>query len=515
MQKLLPNNDISEDCLLLNIYVPGHNLQPANTYPVMVWIHGGAFNIGQGMLYESTALAGLHDVIVVTINYRLGTFGFLSTGDEYCPGNFGLHDQIMSLQWVQENIANFGGDPTQVTIFGESSGGACTSILSHSPAAVDLFHRVISQSGVYHRGLMISTERATQFAYNVGYTANCNTTDNPDLTDHYLLIECLRDLTWEQLLYAQSESIIVPFPVVDGDIIPGIEPKPATDKFKEYDYLAGTNSWEASLLVANVDQFDDGKMNDVIFRAMIRVAVQVIFENNEHLISDASYHKYTAWYQTDDDEVRLDRFKNFFNELAFLAPTVAQLREHSRRTLIPPSPPETNTYHYYFDHRPSFYTGPDYIDGAAHATEIPFTFGLLMMTGIGPFGNMTAPADEKLLSLDMSRYWTNFAKSGDPNQPVAVPVQWPLYDNTLYTYMRFEPNMSANNVRENLRADGTAFWIEYVPTLVNLTCPSTTPPECASPTPHDSAPITDSVAMVTTSNFPICILTLIVLFISC
>nr|XP_002731390.1 PREDICTED: carboxylesterase 5A-like [Saccoglossus kowalevskii] len=338
MAKALPNYDISEDCLLLNIYVPGHTLQPANTYPVMVWIHGGGFDIGQGMLYESTFLAGAHGVIVVTINYRLGAFGWLSTGDEHSPGNFGLHDQIMSLQWVQENIANFGGDPTQVTIFGESAGGISTGILAHSPKAANLFHRVISQSGVFHPGFIIPIERATDFAYNVGYTANCNTTENPDLTDHYLLIECLRNLTWEELF-----------------------------------------------------------------------------------------------------------------------------------------PPETNTYHYYFDHRPSFYKGPDYIDGAAHATEIPFTFGHLMMTGIGPFENMTAPADEKQLSLDMSRYWTNFAKSGDPNLPVAVPVQWPLYDNTLYTYMRFEPNMTIDNVRENLRADGTAFWNEYVPILLNLTCPPTTP----------------------------------------
>ncbi|XP_077868949.1 carboxylesterase 5A-like [Saccoglossus kowalevskii] len=379
MQKLLPNNDISEDCLLLNIYLPGHTLQPANTYPVMVWIHGGGFNFGQGMLYESTFLAGAHGVIVVTINYRLGTFGFLSTGDKYSPGNFGLHDQIMSLQWVQENIANFGGDPTQVTIFGESAGGISTGILAHSPKAANLFHRVISQSGVFHPGFIIPIERATEFAYNVGYTANCNTTENPDLTDHYLLIECLRDLTWEELLYAH--------------------------------------------------------------------------------------------------------------------------------------PPETNTYHYYFDYRPSFYNGPDYIDGAAHAIEIPFTFGHVIMAGIGSFENMSVSADEKQLSLDMSRYWTNFAKSGNPNLPVAVPVQWPLYDNTFYNYMRFEPNMTVDNVRENLRADGTAFWNEYIPILLNLTCPLTTPPECASPTPSDSAPITDSVAMVTTSNFLICILALIVPFV--
>ncbi|XP_070551031.1 putative inactive carboxylesterase 4 [Ptychodera flava] len=114
----------------------------------MVWIHGGGFSIGsatQDGLYDATALAAIGDVIVVSINYRLGMFGFFATGDEHAPGNYGLHDQVTALKWVKENIAAFGGDPDRVTIFGESAGGCSVDMLLLSPLSDGLFHRAIMQ----------------------------------------------------------------------------------------------------------------------------------------------------------------------------------------------------------------------------------------------------------------------------------------------------------------------------------------------------------------------------------
>ncbi|KAK3798557.1 hypothetical protein RRG08_031570 [Elysia crispata] len=138
------SDPISEDCLHLNIFVPQGG---SNSKKVLVWIHGGGFIIGDAKTYEATRLITDHDVILVTIQYRLGIFGFASTEDEAQPGNIGLRDQIMALQWVKDNIGQFLGDPSDVTIFGESAGAASVSLLAISPLTRGLFTKGIMQSG--------------------------------------------------------------------------------------------------------------------------------------------------------------------------------------------------------------------------------------------------------------------------------------------------------------------------------------------------------------------------------
>uniref|UniRef100_A0A8C3WFS5 Carboxylic ester hydrolase n=1 Tax=Catagonus wagneri TaxID=51154 RepID=A0A8C3WFS5_9CETA len=137
----------SEDCLYLNIYTPA-DLTKRSKLPVMVWIHGGGLVVGGASIYDGVALSAHENVVVVVIQYRLGIWGFFSTGDEHSRGNWGHLDQVAALHWVQENIANFGGDPGSVTIFGESAGGESVSVLVLSPLAKNLFHRAISESGV-------------------------------------------------------------------------------------------------------------------------------------------------------------------------------------------------------------------------------------------------------------------------------------------------------------------------------------------------------------------------------
>ncbi|XP_049808718.1 fatty acyl-CoA hydrolase precursor, medium chain-like [Schistocerca nitens] len=122
----------TEDCLYLNVFTP--QIRPSELFPVMVWIHGGGFVGGAATFYEYGYLLD-HDIVLVAINYRIGSLGFLSTGDEISPGNYGLKDQVLALRWVQENIEAFGGDPGSVTIFGESAGGASTHYLMLSPLA--------------------------------------------------------------------------------------------------------------------------------------------------------------------------------------------------------------------------------------------------------------------------------------------------------------------------------------------------------------------------------------------
>uniref|UniRef100_A0A8B9JJP0 Carboxylic ester hydrolase n=1 Tax=Astyanax mexicanus TaxID=7994 RepID=A0A8B9JJP0_ASTMX len=138
--------EVSEDCLYLNIYTPSKPDEDAKL-PVLVWIHGGGFVLGAAAMQDGSGLAAYQNVVVVIIQYRLGLTGFFSTGDEHAPGNYGLLDQLAALQWVQENIQSFGGDPAKVTIFGESAGGVSVSLQILSPMSAGLFRYAIAQSG--------------------------------------------------------------------------------------------------------------------------------------------------------------------------------------------------------------------------------------------------------------------------------------------------------------------------------------------------------------------------------
>ena len=175
-----------EDCLALNVFtksLPGESdTGPDPKTPVMVWIHGGGFQFGSGTTetYSPDYFMD-EDVVIVTINYRLGPLGFLSIGDDNIPGNMGMWDQVLALKWIQNNIAAFGGDPDNVTIFGESAGGMSVSFLLMSQAASGLFHKAIVQSGppISHfcKSEKHPAYHARSFAANLGCDPEASTTD--------------------------------------------------------------------------------------------------------------------------------------------------------------------------------------------------------------------------------------------------------------------------------------------------------------------------------------------------
>ncbi|XP_039582150.1 bile salt-activated lipase-like, partial [Passer montanus] len=195
MQVKLTQTDVrgSEDCLYLNIWVPQGRRQVSTKLPVMVYIYGGAFLLGgsQGAnfldnyLYDGEEIAVRGNVIVVTINYRVGPLGFLSTGDANLPGNYGLKDQHMAIAWVKRNIKAFGGDPDNITIFGESAGAASVSLQTLSPKNKGLFKRAISQSGVGLCSWAIQRDPLL-WAKKLGEKVGCST-DNTTV-----LANCLR-----------------------------------------------------------------------------------------------------------------------------------------------------------------------------------------------------------------------------------------------------------------------------------------------------------------------------------
>uniref|UniRef100_A0A8C9Q9N0 Carboxylic ester hydrolase n=1 Tax=Spermophilus dauricus TaxID=99837 RepID=A0A8C9Q9N0_SPEDA len=228
----LPSIPMSEDCLYLNIYTPAHAHEGSNL-PVMVWIHGGALVIGMASMYDGSILAATEDVVVVTIQYRLGILGYFSTGDQHATGNWGYLDQVAALHWVQQNIAHFGGNPDRVTIFGESAGG--TSVSSHvvSPMSQGLFHGAIMESGVALLPSLIAGSSEAVSTVSVESEA---------------LMSCLRGKSEEEMLAFK----IIPG-VVDGVFLPRHPQELLTSTdFQPVPSIIGVNNDEYGWVIPSV-----------------------------------------------------------------------------------------------------------------------------------------------------------------------------------------------------------------------------------------------------------------------
>ncbi|XP_070551767.1 carboxylesterase 1D-like isoform X2 [Ptychodera flava] len=262
VNNLLPESEPqSEDCLFLNVYAPQTQ---SGSLPVMVWIHGGGFLVGSGSLYDSLPLSAIGNVIVVTINYRLGALGFFLTGDEHATGNYGLLDQIAALEWVQDNIAAFGGDANTVTISGQSAGSISADLLLFSPLAEGLFHRAIMKSGTATIPTFPLTDKALQskIAHGLGKVLGCEKETSEEL------VKCLRTVQAEDFNDPSNPATNIisdaigeqleegPFsPFVDETVLPE-NPKEvvAEGRFSRtsIDILMGANADEGTFMLADI-----------------------------------------------------------------------------------------------------------------------------------------------------------------------------------------------------------------------------------------------------------------------
>ena len=235
---------ISEDCLYVNVWQPVNN---DTNRAVMVWIHGGAYFSGTifATFYDGKYIAA-QNVVVVSINYRLGQFGFFYAGTDDAPGNVGLHDQLLALQWVSNNIHKFGGDPNKVTIFGESAGSFAVGSLIISPLSQDLFQRAIMQSGspTSHDAFQTRKE-AIKTSLNLALNVQC------PIDSMQTMVDCLRNKTTEQVLKGFSSDINKDqfFKPIFGDELLPVQPTDAmkTNRFnKGIDLMFGVTSHEGS-----------------------------------------------------------------------------------------------------------------------------------------------------------------------------------------------------------------------------------------------------------------------------
>ncbi|XP_070469770.1 liver carboxylesterase-like isoform X4 [Equus przewalskii] len=425
---------ISEDCLYLNIYTPA-DLTKKSRLPVMVWIHGGGLMIGGASTYDGLALSAHENVVVVTIQYRLGIWGFFSTGDEHSPGNWGHLDQVAALRWVQENIANFGGDPGSVTIFGESAGGESVSVLVLSPLAKNLFHRAISESGVaFTAGLVQKDSKAA--AQQIAVFAGCKTATSA------VIVHCLRQKTEDELLET-SVKMSHPFlpAVVDGVLLPKMPEEILAEKtFNTVPYIIGINKQEFGWVIPMMMGYplSEGKLDQKTATSLLQKSCPIL--NIPEEVTPVATEKYLGG--TEDPVKKKDLFLDLIGDVMFGVPSVTVARLHRDAG--------ASTFMYEFQYRPSFSSvmKPKTVIGD-HGDEIFSVFG-------APFLKEGASEEEIKLSKMVMKFWANFAWNGNPNGE-GLP-HWPAYDQK-EGYLQIGVTTQA---AQKLKDKEVAFWTELL-----------------------------------------------------
>ncbi len=426
----------SEDCLTLNVWTPSAD---GGRRPVMVWIHGGGYMNGTGAAewFDGTSFAANHDVVLVTINYRLNVFGYLHlaglAANEAGSGNCGLLDQLAALRWVGDNIAAFGGDPGNVTVFGESAGAFSVGIILGTPGAAGLLHRAILQSGAAVH--VISAERATAVASEVITELGLS----PDERG----IAGLRQLATDQILAAfgavalrhppdtGSEDVaLIIAPVVDGFVLP-VEPMTAIRQGASADIpvMIGTDLNEMEIMRLLDESFYDLDDNEVerrctkLFGELAPKALALYRGPTRGMTGN-------VWTAVDTDRT-------------FLIPAIELVEARAARGGA--------SWMYLFTWTT---TGLGGRMGAVHTLEIPFVFNTLDR-GAAPEMTGGPPDAARPLAERLHRTWAHFARYGDPNHD-GLP-HWPVYEPERRATMIFDVECV---VEDDAQRDQRLLWQE-------------------------------------------------------
>ncbi|XP_076767147.1 juvenile hormone esterase [Xylocopa sonorina] len=430
-----------DDCLYLNVY------RPVNDAPrkraVMVWIHGGAFVNGSGdsAIYGPDYLIR-KDIVLVTINYRLGVLGFLNIEHEVAPGNQGLKDQTMALKWVQENISNFSGDPDNVTIFGESAGGASVHYLTLSPLSQGLFHKAISQSGVVSNPWALSTVEPKKYVYQLAAQLGERSTDPKTV------VEFLRTVDAQTLIIAEVK-FTGPMDryTTMGAFRPGIDDKSPNPFMPQHPllmmeagvkvpYIIGHNSSEGTMflgrkfLSSTIESLQFHKRLVTMeedFRCVIPLELQQMMKKEG--ISPQSVKRY---YFGDDpiNEKMIEQYASFVEDAFFLIGIYDVVDIQKERATQP-----TYLYRFSFDSESLMKTVFNItVPGATHADDLEYLFYPHIVKS-----SMEAPkvGSEKYRVMEyFTQMWTDFAKTGNPtpNATDSTTVWKPVGKSDTHTY---------------------------------------------------------------------------------
>lgn len=427
---LLPGQKKSEDCLYLDIYVDGDQIKPNSKMPVVVFIHGGSFTSGTSAIYNCTFLVKGRGIIAVTLQYRLGIFGFLQSPlEDEIPGNLGLQDQLAAMKWVKQFISNFGGDPNQVTLMGQSAGAMSVSFHLVSPLSQNLFDQAILESGSIYSFPLGTKENAYKYIIKMLRDTGCD--KGPDYP-----YDCLRSL--------DAERVMTFFKEHDSDFGPTVDKRffvnrTQVDLFEKENatlksIILGHNGNEGALfLSAKLEMVFPAtsiSFDAPIFKYFMEAAERLVppsFRQTFGKVIDITYGTSSVLYRTE----LANRLGTIIGDLVFGCPNYYFVNTLLKRN------PSMKAYYYYFLARPNWVKVPstyfwEYIEKAIHSEELQFVFG-------GPFINSSRFDEEEVrLSLKIIDYWTYFIKNGRMKDS----FQWPAisYNGTTvnYNYMLFQ-----------------------------------------------------------------------------
>ncbi|CAB0037398.1 unnamed protein product [Trichogramma brassicae] len=462
----------SDDCLYLNVYTSaksigegdGFESPPQRLRPTMVWIHGGGFMFGSGddTLYGPDYFM-TKDIVLVTINYRLGALGihtdfykriilfshiivyyivkigtgFLNLEDELAPGNQGLKDQVLALKWIRDNIASFGGDPENVTIFGESAGGASVHYLSISPMAKGLFHKVISQSGViFNPWARMPANSARKCVYKLCDKLGISTRDHKEIIDQLRSVDCLDIVRAQEQVLTPEEKASFLFPFGPGTDALSPEPFMARDPVElaaaqgvQLPLLLGHNTREGILFLRychNMDTF-----NGDLKKYLHPHAVELM--KSYDLSSDDLKQVY--FEDSRISQANRDKFLDLIGDLYFNEGIQRLAKVQVRVSSAP-----TYLYRFSYDSDVSALKamlGALDIGGTSHGDELQKLFRARLMDTMLAGGLVKGSQAYKVMQR-MIEMWVNFSATGRPTPEPSelVPIYWqPVNDGDVLRYM--------------------------------------------------------------------------------
>uniref|UniRef100_A0A8C4XC57 Thyroglobulin n=1 Tax=Erpetoichthys calabaricus TaxID=27687 RepID=A0A8C4XC57_ERPCA len=453
-----------EDCLYLNVFMPSNTVRNSS---VLVFFHNPARELNGGdNLIDGSYLAALGNIIVVTANFRIGVFGFLTTASTQANGNFGLQDQIGVLKWVQKNIASFGGDPGSVTLASDRSGADIAGLHLTSVMSTNLFQRVLLMGGSpFSPNAVISLNQAEERAVTLGKEVGCFTSSSKEL------VSCLKDVAAVQLNEAQTKLLAVssPFqawgPTVDG--INVREPSSVAfqnGRFQKVDLMIGTSSEDGLISRAKkIKKFEElqGRVNSkTAFYAALTNALGG--ENNNTFVHEAATWFYSMAHSVTPAGYSLfsRALENATRDYFILCPTIQMAKFWTEKT-------RANVFMYHV---------PESVSQTS--IDIPVTLDLQLAFGLphSPQTRHLFNAMERRLSLQMMLYTLNFIKSGNPNYPYTFSKR--SFSNFLPAWPAFVPHPNGDNFKvlddslnngKGLRKAECSFWADYIQTLTTST----------------------------------------------
>uniref|UniRef100_T1J2W1 Carboxylesterase type B domain-containing protein n=1 Tax=Strigamia maritima TaxID=126957 RepID=T1J2W1_STRMM len=436
----------SEDCLYLNIYLPTPTMtktQKKDKLAILFWVPGEGYNYASSRQFDGSMLASFGQVMVVTINYRVSAFGFLTTGSKDEPGNVGIWDQIAALRWVKENGRAFGGDVEKVTLVGRFTGAMSITALIASPMAmhdgIPLFHRAVIQSGVADGGNWIFDRNPIEGMWKLARKVGCN---ESEIVSE--VMKCLRNVDAVTLNEA-SASIHSWRLVLDDDVVP-MEPMKSikAGKHVPVPVVLGYTNDEGSLCVMTQklikSRFFPELVDDQLDREEFAVLAKGFF--NEYLSADENVDQVARdaveVYEKASGSWR-DRYVKMCGDVYVkhkVKAFASQMSVHGSRVFM-----------YEFLHRPEESIHPEFLRGA-HGDDVLFMFGLARES-------RSSTEAEKRLSVQMMTAWTSFVKFGNPNPMLDSDDEWPAYSIFEKQYWQFSTfnGDKVKNIKEDNNVD--------------------------------------------------------------